>query len=61
MKHSAKKVPQTFSSGRPKSVTPARGRQPYSPPQLIVWGTLLDLTQGAVGAQNDFVGGSQGV
>jgi hypothetical protein len=30
------------------------GRKPYSPPQLIAWGTLLELTRGGAGGALDF-------
>lgn len=38
-----------------KRVKPAsRGQKPYSPPELIEWGRLTDLTQGGKGARSDF-------
>lgn len=58
MKHSARKAPHTFPSDRPRPATPARGRRPYAPPQLIAWGTLLDLTQGPGGFQFDGLSGA---
>ena len=64
MRHSAKKAPQIFASDRPQpaTATPARGRRPYAPPQLIAWGTLLDLTQGPAGFLPDgSSGGSRAI
>jgi hypothetical protein len=55
--NSAKKAPQTTSSESPKPATPARGRRPYATPQLIAWGTLLDLTQGHGGISFDGASG----
>ena len=62
MKHSVEMAPRTSSSDRPKPATPARGRRPYAPPQLIAWGTLLDLTQGPGGFLPDGAsGGSRAI
>lgn len=62
MKDPAKKALQTSSSDRPKPATPACGRRPYAPPQLIAWGTLLDLTQGPGGFLPDGAsGGSRAI
>ena len=62
MKQPAQKALQILASDRPKPATPARGRQPYAPPQLIAWGTLVDLTQGPGGFLPDGLsGGSRAI
>jgi hypothetical protein len=33
---------------------PGREREPYSPPQLIVWGSVRELTRGGSGGALDF-------
>lgn len=73
MENPTNTAPHTSSSDLPEPVTPARGRRrtlklneetvrPYTPPQLIAWGTLLDLTQGPRGFLADGAsGGSRAI
>jgi hypothetical protein len=52
--------PQT---GAPSEGVPGSVRKPYHSPELVEWGTILDLTQGTKSSFQDFpkTGGSKGV
>ena len=41
---------------KPVPGTDSQGRQGYSPPKLIVWGSLRDLTRGPASGDQDPLG-----